>query len=89
MAISGSPKMLAWDIAKGVTTITISNIKQYAPADLKSIIVNIGIVQREIRGEQVPLDDIMAIKAKNQRLQRLNQAISTISSYAKQRRIPL
>ena len=89
MAIAGSPKMLAWDIAKGVTTITIANIKQYTPADLKSIVVNIGIVQREIRGEQAPFEDIMAVKAKNQRLQRLNQAISTISSYAKQRRIPL
>ncbi len=89
MAISGSPKMLAWDIAKGVTTISVANIKQYTPADLKLIMVNIGIVQREIRGEQAPFEDIMAVKAKNQRLQRLNQAISTISSYAKQRRIPL
>ena len=89
MAISGSPKMLVWDIAKGLTNITVTTIKQYAPADLKTIVVNIGIVQREIRGEQVPLEDILAIKAKNQRLQRLNQALSTISSYAKQRRIPL
>jgi hypothetical protein len=89
MAISGSPKMLAGDIAKGVTSLTVSNIKQYTPADLKTIMVNIGIVQREIRGEQVPIDDVMAVKAKNQKLQRLNQAVSTISSYAKQRRIPL
>ena len=89
MAISGSPKMLAGDISKGVTTISVANIKQYTPADLKTIVVNIGIVQREIRGEQVPLDDIMAIKAKNLRLQRLSQALLTISSYAKQRRIPL
>jgi hypothetical protein len=89
MAINGSPKMLAGDIAKGLTTITVSNIKQYTPSDLKTIVVNIGIVAREIRGEQVPLEDIMAVKAKNQKLQRLNQALSTISSYAKQRRIPL
>jgi len=74
---------------KAATTISVANIKQYTPADLKTIVVNIGIVQREIRGEQVPLDDIMAIKAKNLRLQRLSQALSTISSYAKQRRIPL
>jgi hypothetical protein len=89
MAISGSPKMLAMDIAKGLTTITAATIKQYTPTDLKTIMTNIGIVQREIRGEQVPLEDVMAVKAKNQKLQRLNQAISTISSYAKQRRIPL
>ncbi len=74
---------------RALPTITVATIKQYTPADLKTIMVNIGIVQREIRGEQVPIDDVMAVKAKNQKLQRLNQAVSTISSYAKQRRIPL
>ena len=87
MAISGSPKMLAYDISKGVTNITAATIKQYTAADLKTIIVNIGIVQREVRGEQVPIDDTMAIKAKNQKLQRLNQAVSIITSYAKLRRM--
>ena len=89
MAISGSPKMLAYDIAKSVTNFSAANIKQYTQADLKAIIANIGIVQREIRGEQVPLDDTMAIKAKNQKLQRLNQALSIIAAYAKQRRMVL
>jgi len=87
MAISGSPKMLAYDIAKSVTNFSAATIKQYTAADLKAIVVNIGIVQREIRGEQVPLDDTMAVKAKNQKLQRLNQALSIITTYAKQRRM--
>lgn len=89
MAISGSPKMLAYDIAKSVTNFSAATIKQYTPADLKIIVAHIGIVQREIRGEQVPLDDTMAVKAKNQKLQRLNQALSIINAYARQRRIPL
>lgn len=87
MTISGSPKMLAWDIAKSVTNFSAATIKKYTAADLKTIVVHIGIVQREIRAEQVSLDDTMAIKAKNQRLQRLNQALSIISAYAKQRRM--
>jgi len=87
MAISGSPKMLAMDIAKSVTNFSAANIKQYTATDLKVIVVNIGIVQREIRGEQIPLDDTMAIKAKSQRLQRLNQALSIIATYAKQHRM--
>lgn len=89
MALSGSPKMFALDIAKGFAMITAATIKQYTPAELKAMIVNIGIIQREIRGEQVPLDDTMAIKEKNQRLQRLNQALLIITSYARQRRIAL
>jgi hypothetical protein len=87
MAISGSPKMLAYDIAKSVTNFSAATIKQYTAADLKAIVVNIGIVQREIRAEQVPLDDTMALKAKNQKLQRLNQALSIIMTYAKQHRM--
>ena len=89
MPISGSPKMFAHEIAKGFALITAATIKQYTPAELKTLVVNIGIVQREVRAEQVPLDDVMAVKAKNQRLQRLNQALLIITSYAKQRRIPL
>ncbi len=89
MPISGSPKMLAMDIARGVTNMTAATVRQYTPADLKILVASIAIVQREIRGEAVPLDDTLAIKAKNMKLQRLNQALSTISSHAKLRRIPL
>jgi hypothetical protein len=81
--------MFALDISKGFAQVTAATIKQYTPAELKAIMVNIGIVQRDIRGEQIPLEDIMALKDRNMRLQRLNQAQLIISNYAKQRRIVL
>jgi hypothetical protein len=89
MAISGNPKMLAYDIAKGFFQVNVAILKTYTPEDLKTVLVNISIVQRELRAEQVPLEDSAAIKGKNQRLQRLQQAVTLINSFAKQHRLRL
>jgi len=89
MPIAGSPKKMAQDIADGFTSLTPPMLKTYTPADLKTVIVNLGIVGRELRQEQVPLDDVMAIKSKNMKLSRLNQAEIVIRAYCKKRRIPI
>ena len=87
MAISGSPKMLANDIAKGLVHFSLTSLRKYTAQDLKVILSNLSIVQREIRGDVVSMEDIMAIKEKNQKLQRLNQAVTVINNYTKKRRI--
>lgn len=89
MAISGNPKMLAYDIAKGFFQVNVAALKTYTPEDLKTVLVNIGIVQRELRAAHVPLEDAAAVKEKNQKLQRLQQAVTLINSYAKQHRLRL
>jgi hypothetical protein len=48
---------------------------------------NILIVQREIRGEWVGLNDIMAVKKKNMKLQRLSRTAITIHTYCSKHRI--
>jgi hypothetical protein len=35
-----------------------------------------------VRGTQVPLEDVEALKEKNVKIRRLNQALNTIQSYA-------
>ena len=87
MAISGSPKMLAYDIAKGLVHFSLANLKKYTAQDLKVVLSNLSIAQREIRSDIIPLEDVMAVKEKNQKLQRLNQAVTVINTYAKKRRI--
>ena len=87
MTISGNPHKLAMDIAEGYTNITMATLKKYTPADLKVINVNLTIVTRELRQEQIPLEDIMAIKKRNMKLQRVNQAMSVIRTYCKKKRI--
>ena len=89
MPIAGSPKKLARDIADGYLMVTPPMLKSYTPIDLRTIVANIGIVSRELRSELIPTDDAMAIKAKNMKLSRLNQAEMVIQAYCKKIRMPL
>ena len=89
MPIAGSPKKLAQDIAEGYLMLTPPLLKNYTPADLKTIVVNIGIVARELRQVVIPLDDVMIIKARNMKLSRLNQADVVIQAFCKKHKYPL
>jgi len=89
MAISGSPKKMAQDIAGGFVSLSPPGLKKYTPADLKIILSNLQLVQREIRQTQVPLEDVQLVKAKNMQLTRMNQAEIVLRSYCKKQRIPL
>ncbi len=83
MTIAGNPKKIAQDIADGFVSLSPPSLKRYGPPDLKVILTNIGIVQRETRALQVPQEDVMQLKAKNMRLTRLNQAEVTLRSFCK------
>lgn len=85
MAISGSPKKMAQDIAEGYQYLTEAHLKKYDVQDLRTIINNLQVVIRELRAEQVPLEDVMAIKEKNMKMSRANQTITLIQAYAKKR----
>lgn len=89
MTIAGSPKKLVQDIANAFLTLNPPMLRQYDTGDLRTLLVNIALVAREIRGEQIPLEDIMALKAKNLKLSRLNQAEMVIRAYGKKHRLPL
>lgn len=88
MAISGSPTKLARDIADGFLSLTPPGLKQYTPADLKTILNHIAVVTRDLRQEIIPVDDVMAIKSRNMKLTRLNQAATVIRAYCKKHRLP-
>lgn len=89
MAISGNPKKMAQDIAGGYQSLSPPMLKKYTPADLKVILSNLGLVKREVRQVQIPLEEVELIKAKNMQLSRLNQAEMVLRSYCKKMRIPI
>ena len=89
MAISGSPKKLAQDIADGYLSLSPPMPKPSNPADMKTILANIAGVTRDLRQEPTPLEDVMALKTKNMKLSRLNQAGVVIRAYCKKKRIPI
>lgn len=89
MGISGNPKSLAIDISDGFTTLSPTTLKRYTPADIKIIHNNLNLVLRELRGEVIPPEDLAGIKKKSLRIQRINQALLTLSNYSRQQKISL
>lgn len=89
MPFATSPKALAKDIADGFFDLTPLILKKYTSAEIKTINVNIHLLLREIRGEGVPSEDIPAIRQRNLRIQRLNQALLVLNTYCRKHRIPL
>jgi hypothetical protein len=87
MPISGNPKKLASDVANGFQQFNHSSLRQYTAEDLKVIIFNLNFVLRELRGKQIPLEDIDALKDKNNKIRRINQAINLIQSFSAQKGI--
>ena len=89
MAISGNPKKIAQDVSEGFTSFSAPGLKKYTPADLKIILTNLAVVQREVRALQVPSEDALLIKAKNMRISRLRQAEMVLRAFCKKMRIPI
>ncbi|OQY24328.1 MAG: hypothetical protein B6I37_03495 [Desulfobacteraceae bacterium 4572_35.2] len=87
MAITGSPKKLAQDIADGYMTLSPPMLRRYTGADMKIIINNIAMITRDLRQLTIAQDDALAIKQRNNKMSRLNQATVVIRSYCKKRRI--
>lgn len=89
MTIAGSPKKMAQDVADGYLMFSPPMLRGYTPADIKVLLANLALVTRELRQEQIPLDDIMALKARNMKLTRMNQAETVIRAYCQKKRIPI
>ena len=87
MPIAGNPKKIAYGVAQGYQQFTQANLRAYAPEELKVLAFNLNIVLREVRGMQVRPEDAENLKDKNVKIRRLNQAISTIQSFAAQKGI--
>jgi hypothetical protein len=79
---------MAQDVADGFLMFSPPMLRGYTPADIKTVLANLALVTREIRQEQIPLEDIMALKARNMKLSRMNQAETVIRAYCQKKRIP-
>jgi hypothetical protein len=89
MALTGNPLALARDIGDGFQSFSPAALKRFTPAELKSIHTSLQKVLRDIRGEAPSPGDAEAIRKKNLRMQRLNQAVIMVANHCRQRRIPL
>lgn len=89
MTIPGNPKEFARDIADGFFVFNQATCRQFSPGELQSIYRHLEHVAREIRAEQIPLDQVVAIQRRNLRLGRANNALTFMRNHAKRYRIVL
>ena len=89
MTIPGNPKQFARDIADGFFVFNQATCRQFTPAELRSIYRLLEQVAREIRGEQIPLEDVVEIQKKNMRLSRANNSLLFIRNHAKRHGVVL
>lgn len=89
MAIPGNPKEFARDIADGFFVFNQSTCRQFAPGELAALYRLLEQVARQVRAEQVPLDQVVVIQKRNMRLGRANTALMFIRNHAKRHKIVL
>jgi len=82
MAIPGGSAFgYARDIAEGFQVVTERSFKGITVPEMDQLAFEINRGLRDIRGEQVPTDDLVQIQAKNRKIQRLNGALMMMRTY--------
>ncbi len=84
-----SLKAIIRDVADGYVTVNPLFLKPFDSESLRDFYKEISRVQIEIRSEKFPTSDIIAIRSRNLKLQRLYSAAMIIRNFARDRRISL
>ena len=83
----GSAFAFARDIAEGYQVVTERSFKPLTRPEMDGLSFEIDRALREIRGEQAPLDDLVAIQARSRKIQRLNGALMMMRTYRQKAKI--
>ena len=87
MAIPGGSAFgYARDISEGYQVVTERSFKGITPPEMDQLAFEINRGLRDIRAEQVPVDDLPMIQAKNRKIQRLNGALMMMRGYRQKTR---
>ncbi len=85
--VGGSAPAMASQVADGYTLITAMQLKRLTDPELDQFQFEVEKLLRDLRAQQVPLEDIAAIQLKNRKMSRLVNAIAQIqATLAKRRR---
>lgn len=88
MAIPGGSAFgYARDIAEGFQVVTERSFKGLTRPEMDQLAFEIDRGLRDIRAEQVAVDDLPMIQAKNRRIQRLNGALMMMRGYRQKAKI--
>ena len=77
------------DISEGYVMVNPLFLKSFEQETLRDLYVEISKIQNEIRAERFPTHDVLAIRNRNLKLQRLFSATMIIRNFARERRVSL
>ena len=80
---------VAKDIAEGYMVLNPLILKRFEKEMYKALHQQLRKVQTEVRSSSFPSHDMVGIRNRNTRLQRLHTAIVVLEHAAKEKRIPL
>ena len=79
--MGGSAWAMSQQIAEGYILVSERTYKRLERVELDKLAFEMEKLLREVRGEQVPIDDVQAIQQKNRKASRLMGAISQLRQY--------
>jgi hypothetical protein len=79
--LGGSAKSMANQLMEGYILINRSKLRLYTLEELRSLKAELEKLQRELRAQQIPLEDTQAIQMKNHRIQKIGTALLLIRSH--------
>ncbi len=82
-------KAIVSDVAEGFVFVNPLFLKAFDENALKSLCKAIGRKQTEIRAEPFPYEDVVLIRKRSTKLQRLHTAMMIIKNYAREKRMSL
>jgi len=84
-----SMKAVANDVAEGYMTINPLVLKKFDKDMIKDLFEHLNKAMGAARNLAVPLNDSLALRQKNMKLQRLHNSIIILRNTAREKRIPL
>jgi hypothetical protein len=84
-----SMKAVANDVGEGYMTINPLVLKKFDKDMIKDLFEHLNKAMGLARNLAVPLNDVLALRQKNMKLQRIHNAIIILRNTARERRIPL
>lgn len=81
----GSAWAMAKDVAEGYVLVTERTFGRFDRPQLEQLVFELDRAQRDVRGEQVAIDDLEAVKVKNRKLSRLTGATTMLKSHLQRR----
>ncbi|MDA8100496.1 MAG: hypothetical protein M0042_12840 [Nitrospiraceae bacterium] len=84
-----SMKQVAIDVIDGYTAVNPIFLKKFDKEMIKDLYENLNKAMTGVRNLPVQFNDIVAMRNKNMKLQRLHNAIIIVRNHAREKRIPL